>query len=69
MNVKVRHEITQQHKVEMARREGLVDRATDVLNIPPVLRQFLRGQITEIGDVPRAENHRNVAVGNRSSFE
>jgi hypothetical protein len=53
----------------MTRREGSVDRATDMLNIPPVMRQLLRGQITQVGDMPAAEDHRRMPRSNRSSFQ
>ena len=35
----------------MTRLEGPVDRATDVLNITPVMRELLECQVTEVGDV------------------
>jgi hypothetical protein len=43
MNVKVRRQVAQKQIVDMTRREGSADRATDMLNIPPILRQFLQG--------------------------
>ena len=46
MNVKVRRQIAQEQIVDMARRKGSVDRPTDMLNIPPVMRQLLGCQIT-----------------------
>ena len=60
MNVKVRCQVAQEQIVDMTRREGSADRATDMLNIPPVLRQFLRFKITEVGDMPTPEDHRYV---------
>jgi hypothetical protein len=53
----------------MTRREGSVDRATDMLNVPPVMRQLLRCQITEVGDMPAAEDHRRMPCSNRPSFQ
>jgi hypothetical protein len=53
----------------MTRREGSADRATDMLNIPPVLRQFLRFQITEVGDMPTPEDHRYMPRSNRPWFQ
>ena len=44
MNVKVRHDVAQEHVVDVTGRKGPADRATDMLNIPPVNRQFLRGK-------------------------
>ena len=69
MNVKVRHPVAQEQIVDMTRREGSADRATDMLNIPPILRQFLQGQITQVGDVPTAEDHGCMPPSNRPSFQ
>jgi hypothetical protein len=69
MNVKVRRQIAQEHIVDMTRLEGAADRATDMLNIPPVKRQLRRCQITQVGDVPAAEDYRRMPRSNRPSFQ
>ena len=69
MNVKVRRQVAQEHIVDMTRLEGSADRATDMLNIPPVKRQLLRCQITQVGDMPAAEDHRCMPRCNRPSFQ
>lgn len=69
MHVEVRRQIAQEQIVDMTRREGAADGATDVLNIPPVKRQFLRRQITQVGDMPAAEDHRRMPQCNRPSFQ
>lgn len=69
MNVKVRRQVAQEQVVDMTRREGAADRATDMLNIPPVLRQFLGCQITKVRDMPTPEDHRNMPRRNRVWFQ
>jgi hypothetical protein len=69
MNVQVRHDVAEEHVVDMTGREGAADRATHMLNISPVLRQLLRCQITEVGDVPTPEDHRCVPHSNRPSLQ
>ena len=69
MNVQVRHQVAQEQIVDMTGRKGSADRATDMLNIPPVLRQLLRCQITEVGNVAPPEDHRCVARRNRPSLQ
>jgi hypothetical protein len=64
MNVQVRRQVAQEQIVDMTRRKGSADRAADMLNIPPVLRQLLRCQITQVGDVPTPEDHRCVPRSN-----
>jgi hypothetical protein len=53
----------------MTRRKGSGDRASDMLNIPPVIGQFLRGQNTQVGDMTASEDHRRMPGSNRSSFQ
>ena len=69
MNVKVRNDVTQDQIVDMTRRERPADRATDMLNVPPVLRQFLGCQITQFGDMPAPEDDAvcPAAIPRRSS--
>jgi len=69
MNVQVRGQIAQEQVVDVTGRKGAADRATDVLNIPPVLRQLLRRQITQVGDVATPEDHRCVSGRNRPSLQ
>ena len=69
MNVEVRRQVAQKQIVDMTRREGSADRATDMLNIPPVVRELLRCQVGEVGDMPTPEDHRHMPRSNRSSFQ
>jgi hypothetical protein len=69
MHVKMRRQVPQKQIVQMTRREDSTDCATDMLNIPPVVGEFLRCQITEVGDMPTPEDHCDVSRRNRLPFK
>ena len=69
MNVQVRRQVSQEQVVDMTWRKGSGDRATDMLNIPPILSQLLRCQITEVGNMAPPEDHRDMALCNCPSLQ
>ena len=61
MNVEVRHDIAEQQIVDMTRLENAFDGPSDVLNVRPVIGEFVWRKISEGRDMPAPKHHCHMA--------
>jgi len=69
VHMEVRDDIAKQLIVEMTRLEHALDGAPDVLNIEPVISEFVRRQIREGRDVPAPKHDGRVTGRDGVAFE
>ena len=69
MHVEVRNHVAEQLIVEMTRLEHALDRAPDVLDVQPIVGEFVWREIREGRDVSPPEHDGRVASRNGMAFE
>jgi len=61
VNVEVRDDIAEQQVVHMTRLENVLDSPPDILNVRPVMGEFVWSEVGEIGSMPLAKNDSHMA--------
>jgi hypothetical protein len=69
MNVKVRHDVSEQQIVDMARLENAFDGSSDILNVRPVIGELVWRKIGEGRDMSAPKHHCHMAVRYGIPFE
>jgi hypothetical protein len=69
VDVEVRHQVSEQLVVHVARREHMLDHPGDAVNVLPVRCHFGRAQPREVGDVTISKDDDRMATSDGVSFE
>src|SRR5262249_6833896 len=69
VHMEVRDDITEQLVVDMTRLANAFDGASDILNVQPIISEFVRSKICEGRDMSTPKHHCRVAGRDSMAFE